>query len=180
MLRVCAVIPPPRFLQTTHRLSLLVLALVLSVLILLALMEHAKREQIKLSSTIHASFNELQPVDVTFEKTSAPGQRQSGKYRVFIFLYAGDKRFKDCEMTGCYFRQPSIKLFSCALAHHVQKRFHQLVGGFKLWAGLPQLSEVLLLLFLQLLWSAEKEPGGLWCGEGQKGMRLDGNRPAGS
>ncbi len=49
----------PRFLQTICLCSLPVLVLVLSVLTLFALMEHAQLEQIKLGSTIHATFNEL-------------------------------------------------------------------------------------------------------------------------
>src|SRR5512135_762642 len=115
----------------------MVLALVLSVLTLLAPMEHSKLEKIKLSSTIHASFNELKPVDVTFERTIAPGQRQSCTDGVSIFLDASDKRLKGFKMTGFDFRQPSIKLFSCALTDHLQKRFHQLIGGLKRWTDLP-------------------------------------------
>jgi cytochrome c-type biogenesis protein CcmH/NrfF len=47
---------PPRFLQTIRLWFLPVLVLVLSVLTLFALMEHAKFEQIKLGSTIHAPY----------------------------------------------------------------------------------------------------------------------------
>ncbi len=59
MLRGCTIFHPPRFLQTIRLWSLPVLVLVLSVLTLFALMEHAKLEQIKLGSTIHTSFNEF-------------------------------------------------------------------------------------------------------------------------
>jgi cytochrome c-type biogenesis protein CcmH/NrfF len=51
---------PPRFLQTIHVWSLPALVLVLSVLTLFALMKHAKPKQIKLGSTIHTTFTELQ------------------------------------------------------------------------------------------------------------------------
>ena|SRR6266446_6313442 len=61
MLRGCAIFQHPRFLQTICLWSLPVLVLVLSVLTLFALMEHAKLEQIKLGSTIHTSFNERIP-----------------------------------------------------------------------------------------------------------------------
>src|SRR5438876_916294 len=71
MLRGCAVFHHPRFLQTIHLLSLTVLVLVFSVLTLFALMEHSKLEKIELGATIHASFNEFQPVHVTFERTIA-------------------------------------------------------------------------------------------------------------
>ncbi len=49
----------PRFLQTIRLWPLPVLVLVLSVLTLFALMEHAKLEQIKLGSTIHTAFTEV-------------------------------------------------------------------------------------------------------------------------
>jgi hypothetical protein len=43
-------------------ISLLCLLLLLSVQTLLAVMEHSKLEQIELGSTIHAAFNELEPI----------------------------------------------------------------------------------------------------------------------
>ena len=72
MLKGCAMFHPPRFLQTIHVWSVPALVLVLSVLTLFALMEHAKLEQIKLGSTIHAPFNELEPIDVPFDRTRTP------------------------------------------------------------------------------------------------------------
>src|SRR5713226_8412438 len=66
MLRGCAVFHPPRFLQTTHLLSLMLLVLVLAVLLLLALMEHAKFEQIELGATIHPPFHQLEPIPIPF------------------------------------------------------------------------------------------------------------------
>ncbi len=72
MLRGSAMFHPPGFLQTIHLWSLPVLVLVLSVLTLFALMEHAKLEQIKLGSPIHAPFNELEPIDMPFDRTSTP------------------------------------------------------------------------------------------------------------
>ena len=74
MLRGCAIFQHPRFLQTICLWSLPVLVLVLSVLTLFALMEHTKLEQIKLGLTIHASFNELEPIDMPFDRTSTPRQ----------------------------------------------------------------------------------------------------------
>ncbi len=59
MLRGCAIFHPPRFLQTIRLWFLPVPVLMLSVLTLFALMEHAQLEQIKLGSTIHAPFTEV-------------------------------------------------------------------------------------------------------------------------
>jgi hypothetical protein len=72
MLRGYAAFHDHRFLQTMHLLSLMVLLLVLSVLTLFAPMKHAKLEKIELGATIHASFNELEPVHISFERTIAP------------------------------------------------------------------------------------------------------------
>ena len=59
MLRGCAIFHPPRFFQTMRWWSLPLLRLVLSLQTLLAIVKHAKPEQIELRSTIHAAFNEL-------------------------------------------------------------------------------------------------------------------------
>jgi len=55
------------------------LLLILSVQALLAVMEHSKLEQIEPGATIHASFNELEPIHLPFYGISTPGERQSGK-----------------------------------------------------------------------------------------------------
>jgi hypothetical protein len=68
---------------------------------------------------------------------------------------------KSWQMAGFHFVEPEVKLFSRALTYHVQKFVDQLVGDFQVWARLPQLSQVLLLFWLQILFLPEKEPGGL-------------------
>jgi hypothetical protein len=135
ILKVYMLCSHPRCLQM--RFLLRFLRLVLSLQALLAVMKHSNLEQIELGAPIPAPFNELEPIHLPFERSIAPGQRQACTEGVFIFLYGSHKRFKGFQMTGFDFRQPSIKLFSCASTYHVQKRFHQLVGGFKVWAGLP-------------------------------------------
>ncbi len=57
MQRACAVF------QT---LLLLLVPLVLSVLTLFAVMEHAQLEQIDVGATVHASFDELEPIHIAF------------------------------------------------------------------------------------------------------------------
>ncbi len=37
-----------------------------------------------------------------------------------------------------HFFEPGVKLFSCALTHHLQKRCYQLVGHLSPWACLPE------------------------------------------
>jgi len=53
-----------RFLQMNHWLPLLLFPLVLSVLILFAVMEHTKLEQIDFGATIHTSFDKLEPIHI--------------------------------------------------------------------------------------------------------------------
>src|SRR5260221_8617813 len=119
MLKGSAAFHDLRLLQTTHLLSLMVLLLVLSVSTLSALVEHSKLEQVQFGATIHTSFNELEPIDIAFQRTIAPGQRQSRKDRIFILLHTSHKGLKSFEMTGFHRCQPGIKLFPCALAHHL-------------------------------------------------------------
>ena len=64
-------------------------------------------------------------------------------------------------MTSFHFAQPLLKPLPGEFVYHVQKLLDQLVGRFQVWAGLPQLSEVLLLFWLEILVLTEKEPGGL-------------------
>src|SRR5258708_34148771 len=66
MLRVCVLFYRPRCLQMISLLCLLLL--LLSVQTLLAVMEHSKLEQIELGSTIHAAFNELEPIHLPFDR----------------------------------------------------------------------------------------------------------------
>src|SRR5260221_144411 len=66
MLRGCAAFHALRFLQMIPQLCLMVLLLILSVLILFAPMEYAKLEQIEFCTTIHTSFNQLQPIHISF------------------------------------------------------------------------------------------------------------------
>jgi hypothetical protein len=52
--------------QIKPLLSLLSFLLVLSVLTLFAVVEHSKLEQIDFGTTVHASFDELKPIDIPF------------------------------------------------------------------------------------------------------------------
>ena len=83
-------------------------------------------------------------------------------------MYPCHKGLKRFEMTGLHGLQPGIKVFSCALTYHLQKRFDQLIGGFQVWVCLSQPLERLQFFSFQLFLLAEKEPGGLLCGESQQ------------
>ena len=101
-------------------------------------MEHAKFEQIDFGATVHASFDELEAIHIPFERTITPRQRQPCKDGIFVLLHPSHKGRKRFKMTGLHRCQPGVKLFSCVLAHHMQKRFHQLVSSLNVWVSLPQ------------------------------------------
>ena len=111
-------------------------------------MKHAQLEKIELSATIHAAFNELEPIHLPFEGAITPRKCQPRKDSIFVLLHSSHKGLKGFEMTGLDGFEPSIKLFSRALTYHVEKFFYQLVGDFQVETCLPQLSEVLLLFWL--------------------------------
>src|SRR5579859_7843304 len=50
--------------------------------------EHSQAKEIKLCSTIHGAFNELQAIDLTFDGSGTPGQGESQLDRVSLM----DKR----------------------------------------------------------------------------------------
>src|SRR5712691_4532057 len=68
-------------------------------------------------------------------------------------------------MTGLHCCQLGVKLFSCALAHHMQKRFHQLISRLNLWTGLPQQSKALQFFLLQILVASRKKSQVACCAE---------------
>jgi hypothetical protein len=47
-------------------------------------MDDACAKKIKLRAAIHGAFDELQPVDIAFHWTVAPGLLQCGEYRGLI------------------------------------------------------------------------------------------------
>src|SRR5579872_5720951 len=165
MLRDCTVFHALWFLQMTCRLSLLLLLPVLPALTLCTVMEYAKFEQIDFGATVHASFDELEPIHIAFQRAITPLKSQPRKDGIFVLLHTRHKRIKCFKLAGLHGLQPSIKLLSCALTHHLQKRFYQGVSRLKVWASLPQLPECLSFFWLQILWPAEKEPGSLLCRE---------------
>jgi hypothetical protein len=69
ILRIRVVFHALQFLQVNYRLSLLLFPLVLSVLTCFAAMEHAKLEQINVGATVHASFDELEPIHISLYRT---------------------------------------------------------------------------------------------------------------
>jgi hypothetical protein len=56
-----------------------------------ATMEHAKLEEVKLRSSIHASFDEFEQIDMALRGTVAPEENQPGEDCVFVALDAGEK-----------------------------------------------------------------------------------------
>src|SRR5712692_8283596 len=54
-------------------------------------MKHARSEQREPGTTIHASFNELEPVHMPFKRPLAPGQCQSCQHRGLVLLDAFGK-----------------------------------------------------------------------------------------
>src|SRR5579859_6227230 len=137
----------------------MVLLLVLSLPNPFAPIEDSDLEKIEFGTTIHAFFNEFKPIHIPLQRTVTPGQGESCKDCVFVLLDTSHKGLKCLEMSGFHSFEPSIKLFSCALTHPRQKFFDELIDGLNLWACLSQQSEKLLLFLLQILCSAEKEPG---------------------
>src|SRR5437763_10244184 len=115
MLRDWAVFHDRRFLQINPLLFLLLVLLVLSVLTLFAVMEHAKLEQIDFGATVHASFNELEPIHIPLQRTIAPLESQPRKDGVFVLLHTRHKGLKGFKMTSLHRCQPGIKLLTCAL-----------------------------------------------------------------
>ena len=94
--------------------------LLLIILLLLKIVEHAKPEQIELRATIALPFDQLEPIAVPLQRACAPRQGQSCQNSIFVLLNAGDKGCKGIQLACLYLFEPSFKLlFSRALAHHL-------------------------------------------------------------
>src|SRR5258708_11296753 len=94
-------------------------------------------EQRKLSATIHAAFNELQPIHMPLERTIAPRQGQACKYRRFVLLHAFGKRLQLWQMARFCLAEPSIQLVSSLLSDHLHERLCQAVSRLCTGTGLP-------------------------------------------
>src|SRR6266566_8997777 len=105
----------------------------------------------QLSSTIHASFNEFQPVYMTFYRTITPRQRQSCKHSRFILLDTFGKRLELWQHTLFYQAEPSIQLLSCTLSDHLHESLCQTVSGLCAWTGLSHECQFFLLCLVQLI-----------------------------
>ncbi len=57
-------------------------------------MQDSSSQQVELGASIHASFDELKPIDMALRGTVALGERQPGEYRVFVTLDAGKERLE--------------------------------------------------------------------------------------
>src|SRR6266487_4859368 len=65
-------------------------------------MKNTSPQQRELGTTIHAPFNELEPIHMPFERTLAPRQRESCKHRRLVLLDASGKRLQLGQVTRFY------------------------------------------------------------------------------
>jgi hypothetical protein len=135
--------------ETIGLLFLALLSLLLSLLTLLVLMKHTKLEKIELGSTIHTAFNERIP-RFTCPSTGPVLQGRvnpASTASLSLCTPVTNVRKAGSRLVSTLLSQAS----SCSpvrVSHHVQKVVDQLVGDFQLGAGLPQLSQGLLLFWL--------------------------------
>src|SRR5216684_6992966 len=102
-----------------YLLSLLLFLLVLSVLIFLALMEHSTFEQIDLGATVHASFDELEPIHMPLQRSITPRKRQASQDSIFILLNTCDKRFKFGQSTLLCVCEPLLQVLTRSFSQHL-------------------------------------------------------------
>jgi hypothetical protein len=149
---------------------LLVVVSRICILAVLLIGQDAVPQQIELRTDVQTEFDQLESIEVPFDRASTPRQGQSCKHCLFVLLHGSRKGVKGFQMVGLHVFEPAVKLMSAALTYHVQKRFHQLVGRFSPWACLPEPLKVLPFFFLQVGLLTEKELGGLLHSEGQQRM----------
>jgi hypothetical protein len=72
------------------------------------MMQDALAQERQLGATIHAPFNELESVDMPFERPIPLGQCQAGKHSRFILLNALGKRLQFGQVARIYLAEPSV------------------------------------------------------------------------
>src|SRR5260370_29534755 len=122
-------------------------------------MKHTRAEQRELGTTIHAAFQELEPVHMPFERPLAPGQCQSCQHRGLVLSDAFGKRLELGQTARLCRAEPGIQLVSGPLSDHLHERLCQAVSGLCTGTGLsyPRPFTVLSLVPLPLF--APKTPG---------------------
>src|SRR5258708_24083851 len=97
--------------------------------LLLSHLKHTCWEQRELATTIHASFQELEPIDMPFERPLAPGQRQACQHCSFVLLDATGYRLELWQTARLCRTEPGIQLVPGPLSDHLHERLCQAVSG---------------------------------------------------
>src|SRR4051812_37537492 len=62
--------------------------------------EHSVAQKVESGTTIHGPLDGLQPVDLSLDRTSAPGQRQGGMYGIAVLTQAPGKALEAAGLSG--------------------------------------------------------------------------------
>src|SRR5713226_2933000 len=127
--------------------------------LLLSHLKHTCSEQSELGTTIHASFQELEPIDMPFERPLAPGQRQACQHCSFVLLDAFGKRLELWQTARLCRTEPGIQLVPGPLSDHLHERLCQVVSGLCTGTGLSDQRQFIVLCLVQLLWLTHKQKG---------------------
>ncbi len=122
------------------------------------MMQYLKPEQIKLRTTIRTPLHQLEAIDIAFQWSITPRERESCEDSCAIPSNTCDKGLKFTYLAGLNLLKPVLKLFACSLCEHVHTSRNQLVRSFRFWACSSDEMEVLLLLLIQLARPSQKQP----------------------
>jgi hypothetical protein len=122
-------------------------------------MKYSKLEQIELGTPVHAPFKQLEPIHVSFQRSITPRKRESGKDSGLIALDACDKGGQFDQLARRYPVKPVLQRLAGSFSQHVHEGRDHLVSQFRPWAGFSDQTQFLLLLLIQVVELAQKEPG---------------------
>ena len=88
-----------------------------------------------------------------------PGEPRS--HGSFVFLYSSSKGLEFGKGAVFHLLKPGIKEFSRAVASHLGRLLHQVIGQIDLWVNLTECGHCLLLLGTQFFRAMKKQKGSL-------------------
>src|SRR3954466_11904155 len=81
--------------------------------------KYSVAQEVEAGTAVHGSFDDLQPVDLSLDRTGAPGQRQGGMYGIAILAKAASEALETPGLSG---RDPAVELVGQALLDHGRER----------------------------------------------------------
>ena len=134
--------------------------------------EHPEPQQVKVGTTEHKPFLQLQAVHLRFHLPLTPGGSESGAHGSIIATDTLSKALQFANSALFRLDEPFIQILIPLLGQHRDKCLGELVGDIEIMVSRSELFDRLALLLVEFGRLADTEPGGSSCGHATFGRGL--------